>query len=439
MRKPPIRLGWVLPTTSALILVAILGFSPRASAFEAMAETATVNVLDAQKAGDLDLNARGAGYGRVKLTLANTSARRLNIILPPGLVAAAGTGQGFQSMGLGLPTSQPGRFGGDVIRSGGSGPGFRSVSALEPGLEGVAVSPGQSIELFVPAVCLDFGLPTPTAKDTFQLMSVDEFTNDDRARKALRSLAELGTSLGVAQAVVWKVFNDVPYEQMSRKASRYLNGSEISLASRFVEALDVSGTQESIDSAYFQEGRVLVHLNGPGSLGKVASRLGDELQGSQILGLPAQVVETSEVEQARPATLLVEVVLEADVTGRVGARALLRYNAEVGGWTRLGGLDLGRKLDVNQLNGEALADVLDRSLAQKFVSMAPAHRSSGSTTFQIVNKLPFTIEDVVVRTGRDDDAPQVSLEGLGVGPFRNARASIPAPTGQVERVVLNGL
>src|SRR5690606_37003137 len=143
----------------------------------------------------------------------------------------------------------------------------------------IAVSPGRSVEMFVPAVCLDFGLPTPTAKDAFRLVSVDEFTQDARARKALRSLAELGTSLGVAQAVVWNIFNDVSFERMTKKADRYLNGSEISLASRFVEALDVSGTQGGVDPAYFQEGRVLVQVHGPGSLGKVASRLGEELEG----------------------------------------------------------------------------------------------------------------------------------------------------------------
>ena len=47
----------------------------------------TVSVLAARKAGDLAVEVRGAGEDRVKLTLRNTSAKRLNVILPPGLVA----------------------------------------------------------------------------------------------------------------------------------------------------------------------------------------------------------------------------------------------------------------------------------------------------------------------------------------------------------------
>lgn len=439
MRNRPFSPARALWPAAALLACSLPAPAP-CRAQDPGASTETVAILDAQRAGDLDVTVRGAGHGRVKFAMANTSNRRLNVVLPPGLVAAATTSQGFQSMGLGVPTDQPGRFGryqGPTA----SGPGFRSMPADEADGEGegVAVSPGQTVEVYVPAVCLNFGVPTPTPKDVFRLVSVDDYTPDPRARKALRSLATLGTSQGVAQAVAWHVFNGMTYAQMAKLASQYLNASEISVAARFVEALDASAAHETVDPAYFRDGRILVRVRGEGTLGKVAARLNGELAGTRVFGLPVQVVEEVEPSHSRPASLLVDVVLSGDPAGRVGARALVRFNSAVGGWARLGGVDLGRNLDVNAVNGEALADVIDRALAAQYVSATPARRGEGTTTVRIVNRLPFTLADVVLRTGRDDDAPRVTVESFGLGPFRNAFASIQAPGGTVERVVLNGL
>ena len=54
------------------------------------------------------------------MTIKNTSAERLNVVLPPGLVASSAVGQagggggggggGFQSMGLGAGDQPPGRL-----------------------------------------------------------------------------------------------------------------------------------------------------------------------------------------------------------------------------------------------------------------------------------------------------------------------------------------
>lgn len=84
----------------------------------------------------------------------------------------------------------------------------------------VTVPVGKTIDLTLPAVCLNFGMPTPTGRDRFELMDVNEFTGDPRARKALRSLATLGTSQGVAQAAMWRVCNDVPFELMRARRAR---------------------------------------------------------------------------------------------------------------------------------------------------------------------------------------------------------------------------
>src|SRR5262245_42935121 len=75
----------------------------RSTAAPVAVVTETVDLLKASKAGDLGVVARGQGQDRVRLSIHNTSAKRLNVVLPPGLVASSAAGQrggGLQSMGL---------------------------------------------------------------------------------------------------------------------------------------------------------------------------------------------------------------------------------------------------------------------------------------------------------------------------------------------------
>src|SRR5262249_22657532 len=153
--------------------------------------------LDARKAGDLKVEARGAGQDRVKITLTNATSRRLRVVLPPGLVASSlaaqgrgggGGGGGVQGMGLGPVPHRPGGFG--AFRGTGTGDetGFRSVDVQKAdAAEAVTVPAGQSVDLTVTSVCLNFGIRTPNARDKFEVVDVDDYTTDPRARKALRS------------------------------------------------------------------------------------------------------------------------------------------------------------------------------------------------------------------------------------------------------------
>ncbi len=91
------------------------------SAPPAEVTTDTVDLLEAGKAGELVVTARGHGQDKVRMTLRNTTKRRLNVIVPPGLVAASkvaqpgagggGGGRGMQSIGLGAVGNGEGAFG----------------------------------------------------------------------------------------------------------------------------------------------------------------------------------------------------------------------------------------------------------------------------------------------------------------------------------------
>ena len=132
---------------------------------------------------------------------------------------------------------------------------------------------GETVELNIPAVCLNFGWPTPTPRDKFTLMTVEDYTTNPRIRKALRSLATYGTSLGVAQSVMWRVCNDLSFEAMLEQGGKVMNSHEVALAARFVEALDSSSASDLVDPSTLTGGRIFVRVRGEGSLDDEARRL----------------------------------------------------------------------------------------------------------------------------------------------------------------------
>ena len=230
--------------------------------------TQTVDLLKASQSGELGVVARGQGQDRAQLTIRNTSQKRLNVVLPAGLVASAtaGQGRGMQSIGLGAVSNRPGGFGEFAI---GRPEGLQSVN-----LEAVADKPsvtvpaGETLELSVPAVCLNYGLRAPTSSDTLTLMDVDDYTTNPRVRKGLRSLCRLGTSQGVAQAVMWHLCSDLSFETMAAQAGKVMNEAEIALAARFVEVLDATTGSDLVEPAALSEGRVFVReLPPPGTHG----------------------------------------------------------------------------------------------------------------------------------------------------------------------------
>ena len=85
-------------TAAGLLTCSTLGASAASEPDEPIpgveAQAETVKVLDAEKAGTLAVEVRGQGQDRVRVSLKNTSSKRLNVVLPPGLVASSATAQG---------------------------------------------------------------------------------------------------------------------------------------------------------------------------------------------------------------------------------------------------------------------------------------------------------------------------------------------------------
>jgi len=372
--------------------------------------SSTVDILEAQREGQVAVRVRGHGSDQIRVAIHNTSPGRLNIVLPPGLVGSITTGQPGQSIGISPPTNHVGAFG--QFRAADGETGFRSMAAsgdLVPGA--VAVPAGKTIDLTLPGVCLNFGKRTPTAADEFELMDVDQYTNDPRVRKALRSLATMGTTQPVAQAAMWRVCNDIPFEVMAAKHSKAMNVHEIALASRFVEALDASGSSELVDPAYLTEARLFVRIQGEGPLSADAKRLSDELDGLRLMGLPVRVVDAEEVPKASSPAMLLRVTLTGTAAGETRGRVVVMHSATAGKWQALGRTAFVEGSSAAVLDAPALAKALDRAVASQFVSARPIRRAKGSTVLKVENRLPFTLANVMVKAGDSSGAPVVAIEG----------------------------
>ncbi len=442
---------------SAAGLLSFLTLVPTARAGEpadpvptADAQAETVNILDAKKAGDLAIDVRGHGQSLVKVAIKNTSKRRLNVVIPAGLVAASSTGQaggagaggGLQNMGLGAPGNRPGGFG-QFGLNGNNPVGFRSVGlSAENKLSTVTVAVGQSLDLDMPAVCLNFGLPSPVMKDRLTLVDVGDYSRDPRVRKALRSVGTFGTSQGTAQAIMWNVCNGVAFARMTSEGEKFVNRHEVALAARFVEALDDSSTSELVDFTSLSRARIFVTFVEEKGLEKDAQRLATEMEGLRVLGLPVQIVAAKDLPKAVSPALHLVVNLTDSKVGETSGKILVRHNAGIGRdaeWANLGKTSFKETSAATALKGIDIARAVDHALAAEFVSARPTRKSIGNTEMRVENRLPFSLSSVTLKATGSAGSPSVTFTGLGIGPVRSGIVDLQAANGTVERVELNGL
>ena len=398
----------------------------------------TVDILQAQRSGALEVDARGSGNDKVELTLRNASAKRLHVILPPGLVASAASGQ-FQSMGLGTPTNQPGAFGRFESTAPTDLPGFRSLPVSgNANTLAITVPSGQDVSVTLPAVCLNFGLPDPKPANQFVLMDVNEYTPDPRVQKALRSLSTLGTGRRVAQIVMWHVCNGLAVPQIERLAPKLANRWELALADRFIEALDLSTSGDVVDSAYLTAGRVFVRVQGDDAMAEEADRLANAIDGSLVFGLPARVVRENEAPVASGPAMYLVVTLtsttESATAGRIAVHGLDRGQ----NWTNGGTAKLSIDAPASSVDGGMLASAVDRSVASQFVKVRRVGTAEGGTRLVVENGLPMTIAALTLDTAVEGGIP-VDFNAIGISPLRSAEVVVPAAGAGVASLELNGL
>ena len=376
----------------------------------------TARILEARDAGLIEVVARVSGEERIGLTIRNLASQRLQVILPPGMVAVPVAGPP-RPLGLGDAGNAPGSFGAFGVE------------------RAVAVPVGLAVELSVPAVRLDFGTPGTPEGERLRLIDVADATRNPLARKALRTVAALGTGLGVAQAVAWHAFAGVTFEELARQSTHPLNPDELALARGLFARLGTTEDDRPAPGEAVARERITVQVRGEGALAEEARRLADALEGRRLLGLVAKTADSAPANPNAPALHLEVVLIPGRRSAPTTARVTVRSAPAGGPWRRLAPAADRAAIPFPDFAGPSPAEALDRALAAAFVSARPIRHAPGLTTLRIDNRLPFTVAGVDLSVG---DAP-VPVPRLGIGPGRHGTAPIQAAKGTVERIELNGL
>jgi hypothetical protein len=238
---------------------------------------------------------------------------------------------------------------------------------------------------------------------------------------------------------MWRVCNNVPFELMLVQFGKVVNPSEVVLAARFLDTLEQSG--ESVDPAYLTEARLFLTLEGEGLLAKDAKRLATSIEGLRVLGLPVRVTASGEAPKTSAPALHLGVTLLTGPAGETRARVVVQSATGLGetDWSTLGQVTVKDGSAASALDAASLARGIDHAVGSAFVTAKVARKSATSTTLRVENRLPFTVANVTVKAGNSSGAPLVTVPALGIGPGRSGLATIPAASGTIDRVELNGL
>ncbi len=252
----------------------------------------------------------------------------------------------------------------------------------------VTVPVGQTVDVSIPAVCLNFGAPTPTPKNRFRLVDVDDYSSDARVRKSLRALATLGTSQGMAQATMWRICNNISFDEMLNRGDKVINPFEVALAARFVKAVDSGADLADTGSA-----RLFVSIAGDANAAKDVARLAKELEGSRILGLPIVVLNRGDVPRATAPVIHLGVTLAAGDSHETRGKVVVQVSEgiETQNWSTVGTARFDEQAMLDGFDSASLARAIDRAVGSTFVTARVAKRSANGTTLEIRNRLPFTV------------------------------------------------
>ena len=257
------------------------------------------------------------------MTIRNTTKRRLNVIVPPGLVAASKVAQaGGGGGGAACRASGSARWPTARVLSASSRPMRRRPACARsrrPASPAPGRSPcpaGETVDVSITGVCLNYGLPAPTRAIRSPSWTWTRIRPTRASARRSGRLSTMGTSHGVAQAVMWQLCNDLTFEPMIEQSGKIMNLSEIALAARFVEALDESTSPDLLAPSALTESRILVQVEGQGPLAREAQRLNGQLDGLRVLGLPLKVVDGETLPPCSAPAIGIRVILTDAKVGR---------------------------------------------------------------------------------------------------------------------------
>tara|TARA_R110002073_G_scaffold60209_23_gene151317 strand:- start:12191 stop:13081 length:891 start_codon:yes stop_codon:yes gene_type:complete len=239
--------------------------------------TVTVELFDAIDSEQVSVQFIALDANHANVLIENRTDRVLHLELPNAIAAVpvlAQLGFGGQQAGFGAQQGQGGQNGGGNQSVGGgfqqgAQPGGNAFgnNGLGNNLGGgnarqgngfgmgfMRIAAQKTRKLVATTVCLEQGKPEPNAKVKYQMIRIEQYTQDERLVELCQQLALENVSQKVAQAVAWHYANGLSWEELAklnRIESRYLGNirmfrqQELNDAKAFVEALEKSSNASS--------------------------------------------------------------------------------------------------------------------------------------------------------------------------------------------------
>lgn len=170
------------------------------------------------------------------LLLSNTTEETFNVQLPEGFVGVPVLGQPGGFGGGGFGGGGQGGFGGGGLGGQGGGGGQQAVGGGGGGGLGggggfggaggaggaggggfFSVPPDKTVLVPLKTVCLEYGKKEPTTRTKFQLVSVEQYTEDAAAQELVRMIGSGRINSDIAQASAWHQFSGLSWQYLATK------------------------------------------------------------------------------------------------------------------------------------------------------------------------------------------------------------------------------
>lgn len=297
---------------------------------------------------------------------------------------------------------------------GGMGMGMRSVPPT--GLPYASLKPGQTRRLptrlvSLEAPSLNGTVRFPAEGEPLLIGDVAQTGRDHRVQKALKRLAAQKAPTTVAQMVMWRVAQDLDWDQVAGLSSEWGNPFELSMAREFVEDLDRSPEGES--------GTLLFRVEAEGVEAEAkAAEVVKALKDRPVLGLWAREGVPDQPEGPAVACRVRirddEALVEVSSSGKL-AQAWVPF----GKFT----LPVDGAFDPAAFADDLAGGVLDR-LVRAQLSKGPRVKGKPTFRIRIDNASPLVLNGLAIAGDEDDEDRPKELSGISLPPHRSL--TVPA-------------
>lgn len=238
------------PSTTLRLLPALLFCLLASHPLTAADPADMVELFEAMKAGQIDVRFIPADEKKANVLITNKTAKMLHLEIPEAIAAvpvlaqfAQGGGQGFgqgfgQNGGGGGGGANQAVGGGFNLGGGGGGNGLGNGFANGfgnggggrrqfggPGMGFMRIPPEKTRKVTATTVCLEYGKPEPHPRITYQLIPIEQFTDNPEVAAVCRDLGTGSIDQLTAQAIAWHLSSELSWDKLAslnRVESRYL-------------------------------------------------------------------------------------------------------------------------------------------------------------------------------------------------------------------------